>query len=162
MVVGAADVYGRSMLRPYVNNADRGMTALYSPCIIGYYIVLRVSTLKGDDRMSESMSANEVLLTFANRIRMMRLQQGWSREELAERAGINVYTLKHFERSGQISLERFIKLCAALDSLEEVSRVLKPRQRVNVNDWTVPEASNRQRGRRREKLELDVLEAEMV
>jgi transcriptional regulator with XRE-family HTH domain len=112
--------------------------------------------------MSELLEASEVLLTFANRIRTMRLQLGWSREELAERAGINVYTLKHFERSGQISLERFLKLCAALDSLEEVSRVLKPRQRVNINNWTVPVASNRQRGRRREKLEAELLETEPV
>lgn len=100
--------------------------------------------------MSDLVNVSNVLDQFAGRIRAMRLQLNWSREELAQRAEINVYTLKHFERTGKISLERFLKLCDALNTLDEVSRLLKPRQRVDVDKWVVSPSSKRQRGRKQE------------
>lgn len=82
-----------------------------------------------------------------------RLQQELTREQLAELSGVNVHTLKHFERSGQISFERLIAICNALGLEEEIrrlERLLKPRHRVNINSWQSSSVQPlRKRGRRK-------------
>lgn len=99
-----------------------------------------------------NQGVDELGLAIAQQLRRLRLARRWSRHELAERCGVNVYTLKHFERFGQISLERLLKICENLGILEEVVRAFKPRQRVDVNEWSLPKTALRQRGRRRTPL----------
>lgn len=89
-------------------------------------------------------------LQIAKQIRRLRLEKKWSREELAERSQINVYTLKHFERFGQISLDRLLKICQNLGLLEDIVRAFKPRQRVSIDEWALPAVTSRQRGQRRQ------------
>lgn len=111
------------------------------------------------------MSHKELLPKLAERIKVLRLRKQWSRRELADRAEVNVFTLKHFERTGQISLDRFLSICDALGFLQDFERLLKPRERVNIDQWTVPERSLRQRGRRREpatKAEQSVTKAVLI
>ncbi|MCH9744476.1 MAG: helix-turn-helix domain-containing protein [Gammaproteobacteria bacterium] len=99
--------------------------------------------------MIDKTSGN-LTMDIAKRLTAMRLQRAWTREDLANRSGINVYTLKHFERTGQISLERLILLCNELEILPDLERVFKPRQRINVENWQAPEQTTmRKRGKRR-------------
>ena len=95
----------------------------------------------------------ELAQEIAKRLTAMRLQHAWTREDLAKRSGINIYTLKHFERTGQISLERLIALCEQLDILNDLERVFKPRARISIDDWQVPQQEQqlRKRGRRKTK-----------
>lgn len=95
----------------------------------------------------------ELAQEIAKRLTAMRLQHAWTREDLAKRSGINIYTLKHFERTGQISLERLIALCDQLDILSDLERVFKPRARISIDDWQVPQQEQqlRKRGRRKTK-----------
>ena len=58
--------------------------------------------------MSNIVSTDGLAYEMAKRLSALRLQKAWSRQELAKRSGVNVYTLKHFERTGQISLHRLI------------------------------------------------------
>ena len=95
---------------------------------------------------------SDTAIELARRIVSLRLRRLWSRETLAEKAGINVYTLKHFERTGQISLERLISLSRALDVSSELERLFKPRQRVDADNWQMSELP-RKRGRRGKILE---------
>ena len=92
----------------------------------------------------------EIAAEIAKRLMSKRLEKTWTREELARRADINIYTLKRFERTGQISLERLIAICKALGSFDELERVFKPRQRVDIAKWEVPDKPVRQRGRRKD------------
>ena len=94
-------------------------------------------------------SPTEVSMQIAKRLTALRLQRAWTRETLANESGVNVHTLKRFERSGQISLERLIALCTALDMYAEIERIFKPRQRVDIEDWSVQVGPARQRGRRK-------------
>ncbi len=98
-------------------------------------------------------NAKELAQEIAKRLTAMRLQRAWTREDLAKFSGINIYTLKHFERTGQISLERLIALCEQLDILSEFERTFKPRTRVNIDDWQLPNQQQhmRKRGRRKVK-----------
>jgi len=93
---------------------------------------------------------NEIALNIAKRITAMRLKKTWTREELAQQSQVNRHTLKRFERTGQISLSRLIALCQALNLLDDLVRAFKPRERISIEDWQLPNEQLRQRGRRRE------------
>lgn len=93
--------------------------------------------------------AKQIAHQLAKRLTTIRLQRAWTRETLAEHSGVNVYTLKRFERTGQISLERLVLLCSALDVCDELIRLFKPRQRINVDEWKAQTRPVRQRGKRK-------------
>ncbi|MDQ2664981.1 MAG: helix-turn-helix domain-containing protein [Gemmatimonadota bacterium] len=57
-------------------------------------------------------------------MRQRRLAKGWSRLELSARSGVALATLQKFEQMGQISLERLLRLAAALDVLRDFERLL--------------------------------------
>ena len=97
----------------------------------------------------EEINPKDIAQDIAKRVTALRLQRAWTREVLAEHAGVNVYTLKHFERTGQISLHRLISVAFALEMSAEVERLFKPRQRVDVNNWQLEPQTTRKRGRRR-------------
>ncbi len=99
--------------------------------------------------MESFQEALELMQQFAQRIRSLRLARGWTRDVLAQHSDVNVFTLKRFERTGQISLERFLKLCATLDVLDDMKSLLKLRTRVDIEQWSVPDEPQRQRGKRR-------------
>ena len=98
--------------------------------------------------MSEENQGAELSLEIAKRLTALRLQRNWSRKELAHRSSVNVYTLKHFERTGQIALHRLIAVSDALEVRMELERLFKPRQRVDVTTWQVNDQVERKRGRK--------------
>ena len=67
----------------------------------------------------------EVEKQLATRIKSLRLQAGYKRTTLAQRAGITVASLKRFETTGQISLKSLLCLAHALDRLPEFSRLFE-------------------------------------
>ncbi|HLB58305.1 MAG TPA: helix-turn-helix transcriptional regulator [Gammaproteobacteria bacterium] len=98
------------------------------------------------------MLPKELCMELAKRLTAVRLQKTWTRELLAKNADINVHTLKRFERTGQISLERLIAICQALDIYQEIERLFKPRHRVDVENWQPISQPQRKRGKRRQTL----------
>lgn len=108
--------------------------------------------------MSNPVTTEGLSFEMAKRLSALRLQKAWSRQELAKRSGVNVYTLKHFERTGQISLPRLIALSEALGVLHEIEKLFKLRRRIDVNTWEVDQVVNRQRGRKMSEEVLDLAE----
>lgn len=102
--------------------------------------------------MTTVKTPSKVMKELAGRLKVLRLRKKWSRQELADYADVNIYSLKRFETTGQISLERFLSICFALGVLGDFDRILKPRERINVKEWKVPDSKIRQRGRRRSKV----------
>jgi transcriptional regulator with XRE-family HTH domain len=47
----------------------------------------------------------------AQLLKKRRVALGFKQTEAASRAGVNIATLRKFEQTGEISLERFMKLC---------------------------------------------------
>jgi transcriptional regulator with XRE-family HTH domain len=84
----------------------------------------------------------------AERARERRLERGWSRGELAERAGISEETVKSFERRAQITLSRLLLIAQALDALEDFLHVLEPRPAESLAEIEARQRT-RLRGRRR-------------
>ena len=60
----------------------------------------------------------------AKRHRAIRKQLKLSQEEMAERSGVSLGSLKRFENTGKISLESFLKLMHLLGRLSEFDDVL--------------------------------------
>ncbi len=100
------------------------------------------------------MLPKELCMELAKRLTAIRLQKTWTRELLAKNASINVHTLKRFERTGQISLERLIAIAQALDNTQEIERLFKPRHRVDVENWQPVSQPMRKRGKRKQAIEV--------
>jgi transcriptional regulator with XRE-family HTH domain len=90
----------------------------------------------------------EICRQLATRVRTRRLQLNWTQDELAQRAGIAYSTLKLFERTGQISLERLVMIAAALRALDGFGGLLQPPKASSLAEIEA-RATRRQRGSRR-------------
>jgi transcriptional regulator with XRE-family HTH domain len=60
----------------------------------------------------------------ADRARGLRLLKGWTRNTLAQRAGVTAASLKRFEATGKASLELVLKVAYALARLDEFGKLL--------------------------------------
>lgn len=70
----------------------------------------------------------EVSKVLSERIRALRKQLRMSQEEMAERSGVSLGSLKRFENSGKISLESLLKLMHLLGRLNEFDNILLPKE----------------------------------
>lgn len=68
------------------------------------------------DKISAFTQRNPVTIMrdIGHRLRDFRLAQGWTQDELAERSGVALSTLKLFESKGQGSFQRLIRIAVAL------------------------------------------------
>ncbi len=94
------------------------------------------------------MTPAEIGKELAKRLTAVRLQKAWTREMLAKIANVNVHSLKRFERTGQVSLERLIAISQALDVHQDIERLFKPRHRVDIENWEPVTQPLRKRGKR--------------
>ena len=97
----------------------------------------------------QHQSAHSLARQLSARIRDLRLHHGWSRAELGARAGVAVPTLRRFEDTGQISLERLLKLASALDfvaDFDHVAAYAKPNESLDDAERALF-ARTRKRGR---------------
>lgn len=71
------------------------------------------------------MTTDEIVANLANRFKKIRKVKKISQEELANISNVSYGTIKRFERSGEISLHSLVKLCVALDIVEEINDLFK-------------------------------------
>ena len=60
----------------------------------------------------------DVRMELAERVRAERLRQNMTQEELADRAGVSLSTLRRFERTGDISLKVFVEMAFVLRRMD--------------------------------------------
>lgn len=68
----------------------------------------------------------QILKSIASRVRLLRLERGWSQQEIAIRTAIRLGTYQVFERTGKISLERLFRIAVALQRTKEIEDIFKP------------------------------------
>jgi transcriptional regulator with XRE-family HTH domain len=96
---------------------------------------------------------NEVAHDLADRVRQRRLDRRWTQAELAVRAGVALSTLKLFEHRGHISLERLLRIAAALDSLDLFQKLFEPPAALSLAELEKRvQGAKRHHGRRSKKL----------
>lgn len=86
----------------------------------------------------------EITVMMGQRSRARRLERGWSQSELAARAGIALSTLKVFEKTGQVSLPRLVRLMTALGHLSDLETILTASTPASLDTMELP---LRKRGR---------------
>jgi transcriptional regulator with XRE-family HTH domain len=79
------------------------------------------------------------------RARARRLADNLSQEGLAKRSGVSLGTLKHFERTGDVSLESLIALAFALNAEKEFETLFPMQEYRSIED--VIAKPTRKRGR---------------
>ena len=83
----------------------------------------------------------EMASLLGSRTKLLRLQQGWKRTTLAERAGVTDASLKRFENTGQASLDLVLKVAMTLARLEEFDALLRPRSAQSIEELEQRQAS---------------------
>lgn len=68
------------------------------------------------DKISAFTQRNPITISrdISHRLRGFRLAKGWTQEELAQRSGVAVSTLKLLEAKGQGSFQRLVRIAVAL------------------------------------------------
>lgn len=70
----------------------------------------------------------DVMRELADKTAALRKQKDYSQTELARRSGVSLGSLRRFEQTGQISLEKLLILLQILDRLSDFDEVLQPRE----------------------------------
>lgn len=83
----------------------------------------------------------EIARELARRVKARRLERTWTQKELADRAGISLETYRVFERTGRISLERFLSLAIVLNATTALEGLFAA-----PLAWSLDELERRQRG----------------
>lgn len=65
-----------------------------------------------------------ILMELGNRIRHKRIQKRFTQKDLAQRAGINVYTLQKMEQGHSYNLTTLIQVLRALNELDQLEQFL--------------------------------------
>lgn len=66
---------------------------------------------------------SDVTLRLARKIKDIRKRKKITQKELAGRSNVSYATLRKFEKTGQISLESFIKLTMELGLIQEINNL---------------------------------------
>jgi transcriptional regulator with XRE-family HTH domain len=74
---------------------------------------------------SLAKTPSDLLQTLAKRHHILRKKNGYSQQELADRSGVSLGSIKRFERTGLISLESLLKLAHVLNRLEDFDKVFE-------------------------------------
>lgn len=73
-------------------------------------------------------NSNDVMQELKGKFKAQRKRLGYTQQELANRSGVSLGSLKRFERSGQISFESILKLAFVLECLGDFERVCEPKE----------------------------------
>ncbi|TDB62811.1 XRE family transcriptional regulator [Arundinibacter roseus] len=95
------------------------------------------------------ISPSKALGKLAENVRSRRLNAGLTQQDLAERSGVALPTLRKFEQKGVISLESFLRLLMVVGGLEEVIEAIRPVKPTftSIDEVLKQETSTRKRGR---------------
>ncbi len=96
----------------------------------------------------ELRSPSEIADLLAQRVRALRLERGWTQQEIADRSGISLATYRRFEQSGRISLERLLKLAVILDAQGEFENLFTLPPARSLSDLEKEDRPTRKRGKR--------------
>ena len=77
------------------------------------------------DHMLSLKTEPDVLREVADSVRSHRLALGWRQDDLAQRSGVGIATLRRFERSGQIGFQGLAKLLVTLGLADNFLTALK-------------------------------------
>ena len=76
----------------------------------------------------------EVSMELAERARAKRKYLKLTQQQLAEKSGVSLGSLKRFERTGEISLSSLLKIAMVLDSLKEFEKIFEKPEYTSIEE----------------------------
>lgn len=67
----------------------------------------------------------EIGLELGYRLRQQRMNKHWTQQELADRTGLDVGTIKNLETKGQCALLTLIRIAMALDCISDLTNIFQ-------------------------------------
>ena len=67
----------------------------------------------------------EIGLELGYRLRQQRMSKHWTQQELADRTGLDVGTIKNLENKGQCALLTLIRIAMALDCISDLTNLFQ-------------------------------------
>jgi len=92
------------------------------------------------------LPADAIAKQLSARAKLLRLSRNIGQDELAERAGVSLGTVRRFERGEAVSLENFVRIVQALGRANELSALLVNEPVASISDM---ERLSAVQGRRR-------------
>ena len=90
----------------------------------------------------------DVMLQTAQRAKALRLEQNITQQELADKAGIAVGTVKRFEKTGEVQFNHLLRIALVLGKLDDF-KPLFPADDVPASLYEFKAAKVRQRARKK-------------
>lgn len=90
----------------------------------------------------------DVMLQTAQRAKALRLEQNITQQELADKAGIAVGTVKRFEKTGEVQFNHLLRIALVLGRLEDF-KTLFAADDVPASLYEFKAAKMRQRARKK-------------
>ncbi len=75
-------------------------------------------------------SSVDIMQELQVKFKKQRKTLGYTQQELANRSGVSLGSLKRFEGSGQISLESILKLALVLECLEDFEEICNEKEKI--------------------------------
>jgi transcriptional regulator with XRE-family HTH domain len=98
----------------------------------------------------ELQTPRELAVTLAGRVKALRLYREWTQRETAERSGITLATYRRFERTGDISLHRLMRIVVVLGAYHGFDQLFSVPPARSIKELERLSASrSRKRGKRR-------------
>lgn len=91
------------------------------------------------------ISPLDIRVSIADRFKRIRLDQNVSQEQLAERSGVSLGSLRRFESKGEISLKSLVRLTISLNRAQDFDLLFQIEEEI---DLFKPESKPRQRASR--------------
>lgn len=76
----------------------------------------------------------EVSMELAEKAKEKRKYMKLTQQQLADRSGVSLGSLKRFERTGEISLASLLKIASVLDSLSEFDGLFKKPEYTSIEE----------------------------
>ena len=96
----------------------------------------------------ELQTPRDITRNLACRVKALRLERGWTQQEVAERAGLALATYRIFERSGRISLDRLLRLAVIFEARSGFEQLFAPKAVRSLAEMEQRERPSRKRGKR--------------
>ena len=94
------------------------------------------------------ISPFDTMISVAQRAKALRLEQNITQQELADKAGIAIGTVKRFEKIGEIQFNHLLRIALVLGRLEEFFDIFAPVD-VPASLYELKETKPRQRARKK-------------
>ena len=91
----------------------------------------------------------EIAKELALRVKQRRLELNLTQLGLAKRSGVNIETYRKFERTGEISLRKLIKIAIAISAEADFEMLFHQRKYESMSDVLNANSVTRKRGKKK-------------